>query len=107
MRRSKVLLSGLSPSLRQTVREALDSRAVEVPETKDATVALCAASDLSNLRSLDPALPAIVVSERTNVSEWLDALEAGAADYCGAPFEPDHLARLLSSNQRPLAFTAA
>jgi DNA-binding NtrC family response regulator len=107
MQLSKVLLTGLSPSLQQIVREALRTRAVEVPEIKDATVALCAAGDLANLRSIDPELPAIVMSEKTNVSEWLDALEAGAADYCGAPFEPDHLARLLSSNQRSLAFSAA
>src|SRR5579864_122971 len=32
-------------------------------------------------------LPVVVVSRLPEVSEWLDALEAGAMDYCGAPFE--------------------
>ena len=32
-------------------------------------------------------IPVFVVSRHPETSEWLDALEAGAADYCAAPFE--------------------
>lgn len=33
-------------------------------------------------------LPFIVVTRLPETSRWLDALESGATDYCGAPFEP-------------------
>jgi DNA-binding NtrC family response regulator len=39
------------------------------------------------LRRRKPKLPVVVVSRYPQVSEWLDAIEAGAADYCAAPFE--------------------
>ena len=32
-------------------------------------------------------VPVVVVSRLPEISQWLDALEAGAADYCAAPFE--------------------
>jgi DNA-binding NtrC family response regulator len=47
-----------------------------------------------------PELPVIVVSRMPEVSEWLDAIEAGAADYCAAPFEPAHIRWILSSTLR-------
>ena len=42
---------------------------------------------LSSLRETHPQLPVIVVTRQANAKHWLDALDAGAADYCGAPFE--------------------
>ena len=42
-------------------------------------------------------LPVVVVSRLPEVSEWLDALDAGAADYCAAPFEPGHISWLIES----------
>jgi DNA-binding NtrC family response regulator len=56
---------------------------------------------------MHPGLPVIVVSPHSNVTEWLDALDGGAADYCSAPFELAHLGWILSSRQRPLAAAAA
>ena len=44
-----------------------------------------------------PDLPVVVVSRRPEVSEWLDAIEAGAADYCAAPFESSHIQWILDS----------
>jgi DNA-binding NtrC family response regulator len=32
-------------------------------------------------------LPVVVVSRHPQTDEWLDAIEAGAADYCSPPFE--------------------
>ena len=32
-------------------------------------------------------LPVVVVSRHPQTEEWLDAIEAGAADYCSPPFE--------------------
>ena len=52
-------------------------------------------------------LPVVVVSRLPEVSEWLDALDAGAADYCAAPFEHEHMSwliesALLASQQAPV-----
>lgn len=35
-----------------------------------------------------PGVPVVVVNRLPENRRWLDALELGAADYCGAPFEP-------------------
>ncbi len=39
----------------------------------------------------------IVVSRTPEVAEWLDAIEAGASDYCAPPFEPSHLRWIIDS----------
>ena len=44
-----------------------------------------------------PDLPVVVVSRTPEVSEWLDAIEAGASDYCAAPFETTHIQWILDS----------
>lgn len=40
------------------------------------------------LTALRPDIPVVVVNRLPDNARWLDALELGAADYCGAPFEP-------------------
>jgi DNA-binding NarL/FixJ family response regulator len=52
---------------------------------------------LSLLRESCPGLPAIVVTRQPEARFWLDALDAGAADYCGAPFERAQLRWVLES----------
>jgi DNA-binding NtrC family response regulator len=42
--------------------------------------------------------PVVVVSRVPEVNDWLDAMDAGAADYCAAPFERDQLDWILESN---------
>jgi DNA-binding NtrC family response regulator len=44
-----------------------------------------------------PDLPVVIVSRDPEVSEWLDAIEAGASDYCAAPFETSHIEWILES----------
>jgi DNA-binding NtrC family response regulator len=44
-----------------------------------------------------PDLPVVVVSRVPEVAEWLDAIEAGASDYCTAPFETSHIQWILDS----------
>ena len=48
-----------------------------------------------------PQFPAANDSDSLETQEWLDALEAGAADYCAAPFEPVQLRWLLDAHMRP------
>ena len=52
-------------------------------------------------KALFPHLPVIVVSRLPDANEWLDALEAGAADYCAPPFEVIHLRWLIETHVGP------
>ena len=52
---------------------------------------------LQKLRGLVPALPFVVVTRIPETSDWLDALEAGATDYCSVPFDPRHMSWLMES----------
>ncbi len=42
---------------------------------------------LSSLRRSGREVPVVVVSNLPEVEKWLDALDAGAFDYCAPPFE--------------------
>ena len=52
---------------------------------------------LDEMKRSGLGLPVVVVSRIPEVSEWLDALDAGAADYCAAPFEHQHISWLIQS----------
>jgi len=52
---------------------------------------------LSGLRTRFPRVPIVVVTRNPTENKWLDALKAGAADYCSAPFEPVHVRWILQS----------
>ena len=39
------------------------------------------------LRSRRPDVPVVIVNRLPENARWLDALDLGVADYCGAPFE--------------------
>jgi len=52
---------------------------------------------LEDLKRRGLRLPVVVVSRIPEVSEWLDAIEAGAVDYCAAPFERRHMSWLIQS----------
>lgn len=52
---------------------------------------------LKRLREVSPTLPFVVVTRMPETSAWLDALEAGATDYCAAPIERRHLGWLMES----------
>ncbi len=57
----------------------------------------CYLSLLRLLRAERPSVPFVVVTGVPETREWLDALEAGATDYCSAPFEIKHLRWLMES----------
>jgi DNA-binding NtrC family response regulator len=52
---------------------------------------------LKLLRATCPNMPFVVVTRIPETSDWLDALEAGATDYCSAPFEPKQMNWLMES----------
>lgn len=74
-----------------------------------ADVIFCPA-DVDRVRQLRLEFPessVIVASRLPEVSDWLDALEAGAADYCAAPFEATQIRWVLESHVRSAAQAAA
>ena len=52
---------------------------------------------LRRVRQERPALPFIVVTRVPETTEWLNALEAGATDYCSSPFESRQIHWLMES----------
>jgi len=52
---------------------------------------------LREIRQSRPGLPFVVVTRVPETREWLDALEAGATDYCSAPFENRQINWLMES----------
>ena len=64
-------------------------------------------TDLIGAQRSHPGVPVIVVSRLPEVSAWLHALEQGAADYCGAPFEARQVRWALNSSLAPANRIAA
>ena len=56
---------------------------------------------LRDVREERPTLPFVVVTRVPETREWLDALEAGATDYCSAPFENRQINWLMESALPP------
>ena len=52
---------------------------------------------LRRVREARPTLPFVVVTGSAETEAWLDALEAGATDYCCAPFELRQIQWLMES----------
>lgn len=79
--------------LQETVQDAVDS---------NADVIFCGADVdmVTRLRNAKPEAPIIVVSRSADVSDWLDSMEAGATDYCAAPFETSQVKWILESSMR-------
>ena len=62
---------------------------------------------IRQLKARRPGLAVVLVNRLPENSRWLDALELGAADYCGAPFEATQMRWLVSSVLRqPMAACA-
>ena len=121
---AKILLAGIDRAVSFPIIRALaaghhtiESKPIDVSpaEAARADVILAAGEEHSYLNLLRavhfqrPGLPFIVVSRLPETSQWLDALEAGATDYCAAPFEPIQLQWILDTalhNYRPPAVAA-
>jgi len=52
---------------------------------------------LRRVRDERPGLPFVVVTRVPETKAWLDALEAGATDYCSSPFESRQIHWLMES----------
>ena len=101
---ARELTSTLTDCCRQV--ESVDRKAAR--KLPQADVIFCPA-DVTRVRQLRDEFPhssVIVASRLPEVGDWLDALEAGAADYCAAPFEPTQIRWVLESHVRAAATAA-
>ncbi len=80
------VLSGVEPA-RAVLRN--DRAPVVFCNTQTETV--------KNLRKINPNASIIAVSRLPETTDWLNAIEAGADDYCAAPFESHQLRWILDS----------
>lgn len=115
----KLLLCALDESLTLELKQVLggfDSQSLpDLPNDLDAC--LRALRDSGALAVFGPAgpaallkrllsaaqqakMPVIVITRTPDVREWLDAMEAGAADYAAPPFDQDQLRWMLGATLR-------
>ena len=103
---AKILLVGLeyamadelSRILRQlghSVRVAPHSEAAI--DAADADLIFAGSDDFREALTRYPLRPVIVTSRLPEMKSWISALEAGAADYCGAPFEATQVRWVLNT----------
>ncbi|HLW78871.1 MAG TPA: hypothetical protein VKU44_04645 [Terriglobia bacterium] len=114
---SSVVLLGLAENLVPELAQALAGKQLRVRslpfpgpaslssviEGLDAEVVFCAAeptqytSVLEAIGHQKPRIRLVVVSRQPEVAEWIEALEAGAWDYCAPPFDSTQLSWILAS----------
>ena len=106
-----VLLAGIEPMLALELQQYFSSRGIDVFESSHLETETCPSLeqhfDLVFCETHHPGLqqllkavssPVVVVSRVPEVDDWLDAMDAGAVDYCAAPFEREQLDWILESN---------
>ena len=107
---AKILLVGLEITLADELRRVLTQLGQSVhtaalgsgaAEPGDIQLVFTSEADLVSSQRSHPGVPVIVVSRVPEVSSWLHALEQGAADYCGAPFEARQVRWALNSSLAP------
>jgi DNA-binding response OmpR family regulator len=54
-------------------------------------------SILGGLRRLGQSVPVVVVSRLPETGDWLDAMDAGACDYCAPPFDSKLVQTVISN----------
>lgn len=109
---AKIHFVGLDPQLAGHLQDALPPAAhsirihpVGVPAEamREADLIFASGDDrnyrqlLKDVRKENPARPFIVVTRMPETKAWLDALEAGATDYCAEPIEAKQVQWLLDS----------
>ena len=94
----RVRLYELEPEIAADLQTALSSLLVE-NVTENPQVVFCSVQPQSLRRALRrfPKRAVVVASRLPEVRAWLDALEAGASDYCAAPFESMQLNWILQN----------
>lgn len=101
--RPRACLVGLDGSLEIELARALRAAAVDLTDDPaEANIVFCDwnCADCRQAAACS-RVPYVVVSRLPEVQGWLDALEAGAADYCAAPFEEIQIRWLIETHLPP------
>lgn len=113
---ARILLIGLETTIADELSRVLSQLGQSVhtaaqgcgaAEPGDIQLIFAPEADLASVQRSRPGVPVIVVSRVPEVSAWLQALEQGAADYCGAPFEARQVRWALNSSLAPANRIAA
>ena len=107
---ARILLLGLETPIAEQLASVLTQLGQDVAtmdSDNDVQVIFVPEGDIHAIQQSRPGIPVIVVSRLPEVSKWLHALEQGAADYCGAPFEARQLRWALNSSLAPANRIAA
>jgi DNA-binding response OmpR family regulator len=113
---ARILLAGLEAAIADELSRVLRQLGQSVYTTAAGSDAIVPGNielvftpeaDLATIQRSRPGVPVIVVSRLPEVSSWLRALEQGAADYCGAPFEARQVRWALNSSLAPANRIAA
>ena len=113
---ARILLIGLETALADELSRVLRQLGENVQtatpgdgaaDCADIQLIFAPETDLVSTQQSRPGVPVIVVSRLPEVSAWLHALEHGAADYCGAPFEARQVRWALNSSLAPANRIAA
>ena len=108
---TRAYLHGLAEPLSSELLTALQTVSCTEAETPEsAQIVFCGwgADNFSIMKERFGAVPVVVVSRAPDMTGWLDALEAGASDYCAAPFESIQLRWILDAHlRRPMRSAAA
>ena len=91
---ARVVLIGIEPVAEESIRRTLAlDRHLIVGELSEADIVFAGGEPeqylavLARVRTARPTLPFVVVTRLPETAKWLDALEAGATDYCSVPVE--------------------
>jgi DNA-binding NtrC family response regulator len=99
---ANILLVGLESAMADELTRVLHQlgQSVLTASADYANIQLIFTSEaaLASTQQSHPGVPVIVASRVPEVSAWLHALEQGAADYCGAPFEARQVRWALNSS---------
>jgi DNA-binding NtrC family response regulator len=119
---AKVVLVGLEKAAAGQISRALAAGSHQIDdqgenvvarELQDADIVFAGGepqvymSLLKRVRQSRPSLPFVVVTRMPETREWLDALEAGATDYCAAPIDSRQLHWLMETALPKPRFAAA
>src|SRR3982751_929036 len=88
-----IMLIGVNDELRSSLEPVLNSLDT-VPGREDAFDVIFCGDEVGLIDRVcrsNPEARIVAVSRGTETDRWLDAIEAGADDYCAAPFEAFHL----------------
>ena len=114
---ARIVLFGLDNLLAAELREVLESlrhtvrmepllsprKILDVVQRPGTDLIFCASEPeryailLDVIRRHRPGLPVVVTGRTPEVADWLDAIEAGASDYCTPPFDLAHIHWIVDS----------